>query len=339
VKRVLIAGGSGFLGSHLCDRFLTDGWSVVCVDNLLTGRKTNIAHLEDREGFRFVEGDITEPFRGLEPQGPEKTDSKPAGPFDAVLNFASPASLPDFKRYPVETLRVGSAGTENLLEIARRDGAVFLQASTSEVYGDPEVSPQPESYPGRVNPVGPRSMYDEAKRYAEALVTAYRRRFGLATRIVRIFNTYGPRMRPDDGRVVPNFILQTLRREPFTIYGDGSQTRSFCYVSDLVEGIVRLLASDRTEPVNLGNPREVTVLDFARILHGVASPEAEFRVEYRELPGEDPKVRRPDVTQAKAVLGWEPVVDLEDGLKRTVDSFRDRESIGIPDSSQRDGTD
>jgi dTDP-glucose 4,6-dehydratase len=328
--RVLIAGGAGFLGSHLCDRFLADGWSVVCADNLVTGRDSNVAHLRGHGRFRFVQRDVTEPF-------------EPGGPFDAVLNFASPASVPDFARFPIETLRVGSAGTENLLEIARRDGAVFLQASTSEVYGDPEISPQPETYAGRVNPVGPRSMYDEAKRYGEALVTAYRRRYGLGTRIVRIFNTYGPRMRPDDGRVVPNFILQALRGEPFTVYGDGSQTRSFCHATDLVEGIVRLLGSDRTDPVNLGNPREVTILDFARVLHGIVSPDAEFRVEYRDLPGDDPKVRRPDITEAKRALAWEPEIGLEEGLRRTVEYFREREGgralPGLSDSPERDGTD
>lgn len=307
--RVLISGGAGFIGSHLCDRFCEEGWQVVAVDNLLTGREANIRHLFGERNFQFVKADITEPLPEL-------------GRFDAILDFASPASPVDFERLPIEILRVGSQGVYNLLEFARSQGAIFLQASTSEVYGDPEVHPQPESYWGNVNPVGPRAPYDESKRFAEALVTAYQRKYGLSVRIARIFNTYGPRMREDDGRVVPNLVFQALRGKPLTVYGDGTQTRSFCYISDMVDGIRRLLESNIMTPVNLGNPDEFSVNEFARLvleLTGSASP-----IVHLALPKDDPKKRRPDITQAKRLLNWEPRVPLREGLAKTIEWFRAR---------------
>lgn len=305
--RLVITGAAGFLGSHLTDRFLADGHEVLGIDNFLTGRRQNIAHLEGDPRFRFLEADVSEPFTV-------------EGAVDGVLHFASPASPPDYQAYPVETLKVGSAGTLHTLELARHHGARYFLASTSEVYGDPLVHPQPESYWGNVSSTGPRSMYDEAKRFAEAAVMTYRRHHGLDTRIVRIFNTYGPRMRPEDGRVVSNFIVQALEGRPLTVYGDGEQTRSFCYVSDLIDGIVRLFHSERHEPTNIGNPVEFTMLELAErvlALTGSSAP-----VEHRPLPEDDPKVRQPDITIARAVLGWEPEVPLADGLARTVEWFR-----------------
>jgi len=305
--RVLITGAAGFLGSHLCDRFLAEGYEVIGMDSLITGTPRNLAHLLGHPRFRFVEHDVTE-FIYVD------------GPLDGVLHFASPASPADYLEYPIQTLKVGSLGTHKTLGLAKAKGARFLLASTSEVYGDPEVHPQPESYWGNVNPIGPRGVYDEAKRFAEALVMAYHRYHGLDTRIVRIFNTYGPRMRPNDGRVVSNFIVQALRGEPLTVYGDGSQTRSFCYVSDQVEGIYRLFHSDYSLPVNIGNPAEYTVLELARRI--IALTGSRSTIDFRPLPTDDPKVRRPDTTIAKKVLGWEPTVSLDEGLERTIPYFQ-----------------
>ena len=307
--RVLVSGGAGFIGSHLCDRLIADGHRVVAVDNLVTGREANIRHLIGNERFEFVRADITEPL-ALD------------GRFDGVLDFASPASPIDFERIPIEILKVGSFGVYHLVELARRDNAVFLQASTSEVYGDPEEHPQKETYWGHVNPIGTRAPYDESKRFAEAMVSAYRRKYGVKTRIARIFNTYGPRMRENDGRIVPNLAFQALRGQPLTVYGDGNQTRSFCYVSDLVEGIIRLFGSDVTEPVNIGNPGEFTVNDFARIV--IEITKSSSRVEYLPLPHDDPKKRRPDITRARTLLGWEPKLDLRAGLALTIDWFRNQ---------------
>ena len=306
--RVLITGAAGFLGSHLADRFIAEGYSVLGVDNFITGRAENLAHLEGHPRFEFVRHDITEPLAV-------------GGPLDGVLHFASPASPPDYLEYPVETLRVGAHGTQNALDLAVAKGARFLVASTSEIYGDPLVHPQVEGYWGNVNPIGPRSCYDEAKRFAEALTMAYHRARGVDTRIVRIFNTYGPRMRPRDGRVVSNFIVQALRGEPLTIYGDGSQTRSFCYVSDEVDGIYRLFTRGDAEPTNIGNPQEYTVRELAELvteITGTAAPIVE-----RPLPVDDPKVRRPDITRARTLLGWEPNVSVRDGVERTVRYFRE----------------
>ncbi|MGH7518935.1 MAG: UDP-glucuronic acid decarboxylase family protein [Gemmatimonadales bacterium] len=307
--RVLITGSAGFLGSHLTDRFLADGHDVVGMDNFVTGHPDNIAHLLGEPRFRFVQHDVSN-FMYVE------------GPLDGVLHFASPASPIDYLELPIQTLKVGSLGTHKSLGLAKAKGARFLLASTSEVYGDPQVHPQPESYWGHVNPVGPRGVYDEAKRFAEALTMAYHRYHGVDTRIVRIFNTYGPRMRARDGRVVSNFVVQALKGEPLTIYGDGTQTRSFCYVSDLIEGIYRLFASARTEPTNIGNPYEFTVRQLADAvlrLTGSRSP-----IEHRPLPTDDPKVRQPDITVARQVLRWEPAIQLDDGLRRTIDFFRGR---------------
>jgi dTDP-glucose 4,6-dehydratase len=305
--RVVITGGAGFIGSHLCERFLADGHEVVCMDNLLTGKVENIGHLFGRDGFTFVKQDITN-FIHV------------PGPVDAILHFASPASPVDYLRFPIQTLKVGSLGTHKVLGLAKDKGATVLLASTSEVYGDPLVHPQSESYWGNVSTTGPRSCYDEAKRFAEAMTMAYHRFHGLDTRIVRIFNTFGPRMRLADGRVVPAFLSQVLRGEPLTIYGDGSQTRSFCYVDDLVDGIVRLLASNHTDPVNLGNPEEHTIKEFAEIVLKVFG--SEVGMTFLPLPQDDPKVRKPDISQARALLGWFPKVGLEDGLRITADYFR-----------------
>jgi dTDP-glucose 4,6-dehydratase len=302
----LVTGGAGFLGSHLCERLLAEGHRVIAVDNLITGNRTNVAKLEGRADFRLVVHDISRPIEIDEP-------------VDNVLHFASPASPIDYLELPIQTLKVGSLGTHNSLGLAKVKRASFLLASTSEVYGDPLVHPQPESYWGNVNPVGPRGVYDEAKRFAEAMTMAYHRYHGLDTRIVRIFNTYGPRMRPNDGRVVPAFIQQALRGEPLSVFGDGSQTRSFCFVDDLVDGIYRLLVSGIHEPVNIGNPHEMTIRQFAdRILHltGSASP-----IAFKPLPVDDPKTRQPDITTARARLGWEPRVPLDDGLARTIEYF------------------
>jgi dTDP-glucose 4,6-dehydratase len=303
----VVTGGAGFLGSHLCERLLGVGHRVICVDNLLTGRRENIAHLADDARFRFVLHDISKPLEIDEP-------------VDRVLHFASPASPVDYLELPIQTLKVGSLGTHNSLGLAKAHGARFLLASTSEVYGDPLVHPQPETYWGNVNPVGPRGVYDEAKRFAEAMTMAYHRYHGLDTRIVRIFNTYGPRKRARDGRVVPAFIQQALLDEPMTVFGDGGQTRSFCFVSDLVEGIYRLLESDLHEPCNIGNPTEMTVLEFARRIKAATGSKSE--IVFRPLPVDDPKTRQPDITQARARLGWEPVVALDEGLARTIDYFR-----------------
>jgi dTDP-glucose 4,6-dehydratase len=306
--RVLVTGAAGFLGSHLCDRLLADGHRVVAMDNYLTGNSGNLAHLRNEPAFQFVLHDVAN-FIELQ------------GPLDGVLHFASPASPVDYLDYPIQTLKVGSLGTHKALGLSRAKGARFLLASTSEVYGDPLVHPQPESYWGNVNPVGPRGVYDEAKRFAEALTMAYHRSHQLDTRVVRIFNTYGPRMRPRDGRVVSNFIVQALNGEPLTIYGDGSQTRSFCYVDDLIDGIARLFERGGPDPTNLGNPHEFTVRQLAELvlqLTGSRSPIVE-----RPLPTDDPKVRQPDITRARQTLGWEPRVSLEDGLTRTIAYFRE----------------
>jgi len=317
---VVITGGAGFLGSHLCQQLLALGHQVCCVDNLVTGRLGNMAAFESHPGFKFLLQDVTKPI---------EVD----GAVDAVMHFASPASPVDYLRLPIQTLKVGSLGTHNALGLAKARGARFLLASTSEVYGDPEVSPQREDYWGRVNPVGPRGVYDEAKRFAEALTLAYHRTHSLDTRIVRIFNTYGPRMRPHDGRVVSNFIVQAIHGEDLTIYGDGTQTRSFCYVSDLVEGIIRLLlhSGEREEsshdllsaihqPVNLGNPAEITIAETAALI--IRLTQSSSRMAYHPLPVDDPKCRRPDISRARALLGWEPHVGMEDGLVRTIDYFR-----------------
>ncbi len=305
--KILITGGAGFIGSHLCDRFLADGHEVLCVDNFLTGSERNIAHLRARPAFRLISHDISKPL-------------EPDGPVDLILHFASPASPIDYLKLPIQTLKVGSLGTLNALGIAKAKRAKFLLASTSEVYGDPQVHPQVESYWGHVNPVGPRGVYDEAKRFAEAMTMAYHRYHGVDTRIVRIFNTYGERMRPDDGRAIPAFITQALRGEPLTAFGTGAQTRSFCYVDDLVEGIVRLSRSDEHDPVNLGNPGEYTILQLAERI--IALTKSASRIEFLPLPQDDPKQRCPDITRARRLLGWQPTVDLDTGLSRTIAWFR-----------------
>jgi dTDP-glucose 4,6-dehydratase len=302
-----VTGGAGFLGSHLCDRLLADGHEIVAIDNLVTGSTRNIAHLENNPRFAFVRQDVTEPLR---------VD----GTVDAVLHFASPASPIDYLQLPIQTLKVGSLGTHKSLGLALAKRARYLLASTSEVYGDPLVHPQPETYWGNVNPIGPRGVYDEAKRFAEAMTMAYQRAHGLTTRIVRIFNTYGERMRVRDGRVVPALICQALAGEPMTVFGDGSQTRSFCYVSDLIDGIVRLLNSEETLPVNIGNPAELTVLQFAEVIRKLTGTASE--IVFQPLPVDDPRVRRPDIAKARSVLGWEPKVPLEEGLPRTIEYFR-----------------
>ncbi len=302
MSRAIVTGGAGFIGSHLCEALLSRGDEVLCLDNLSTGSEANIAHLLPHPHFRFIRHDICQPLDIPEPA-------------HWVMHLASPASPIDYARLPIQTLKVGSMGTHNALGIALRHGSRFLLASTSEVYGDPEVHPQTEDYWGHVNPVGPRSCYDEAKRFAEAMTVAYSRAHGVNTCIVRIFNTYGPRMRLHDGRVVPAFIGQALANEPFTIFGDGSQTRSFCYVSDMVRGLLAALDSAESGPINLGNPAEMTIVDFARKTATVAG--VECRLEYRPLPEDDPKQRRPDITRAKKLLGWEPQVILDEGLALT----------------------
>jgi dTDP-glucose 4,6-dehydratase len=313
--RVLITGGAGFIGSHLCDRLLAQGHEVIAMDNLSTGSVSNIAHLAGRDGFTFIKHDVTDYI--FVP-----------GSLDAVLHLASLPSPVDYLEKPIQTLKVGALGTHKTLGLAREKGCRFLLASTSEVYGDPQVHPQPESYWGHVNPVGPRGVYDESKRFAEAMAMAYHRSHGIATRIARIFNTYGPRMRLDDGRVVPNFVKQALLGQPLTIYGDGLQTRSFCYVSDLVEGMVRLLWSDEVEPVNLGNPDECTIRDLASVVNRLTDNAAGVtfidRSSLSERVEDDPKMRRPDISRARSMLGWEPVVDLEVGLRQTIEHFRDK---------------
>ena len=304
---IVVSGAAGFIGSHFCDRVLTEGHTVVALDNFLTGCSANLAHLEGRNGFRFVKQDITQPFTV-------------EGPVDCVVNMASPASPKDYLEHPIETLDVGSIGTRGMLELAREKGARFLLTSTSECYGDPLQHPQVETYWGNVNPVGPRSCYDESKRFAEAITMAYHRKHGVRTNIARIFNTYGPRMKLDDGRVVPAFLDQALNGKPMTVFGTGSQTRSFCYVSDLVDGLYRLMQSEERYPVNLGNPREMTILEFAQHIREMTGAKSE--IVFEPLPEDDPKQRRPDISKARAVLGWEPRVPLEQGLRETVDYFR-----------------
>ena len=305
--RILITGGAGFLGSHLTDCFLAEGHEVVVLDNLITGSLDNISHHFGHPDFMFIKHDVT-------------THIHAPGPIDAVLHFASPASPKDFPAIPIPILKVNSLGTHNALGLALTKKARFLLASTSEVYGDPLVHPQPESYWGNVNPIGIRGVYDESKRFAEAMTMAYHRAHGLDTRIVRIFNTYGPRMRLDDGRVIPNFVGQALRGEPLTVYGDGSQTRSFCYVDDEVDGFARLLLSDEHEPVNIGNTNETTMLELAETINRITGNRA--GVDFKPLPKDDPKVRRPDISKARRVLGWEPKIGLEDGLQRSIAWFR-----------------
>ncbi len=306
--RILVSGGAGFIGSHLCDRLLADGHSVVALDNLSTGRDENLSHLSDCRSFRLIQHDICDPFEGT-------------GPLDCVYNLASPASPRDYLAAPIETLLAGSLGTRNMLEVARRHAATFVQASTSETYGDPLVHPQPESYWGNVNPIGPRSVYDESKRFSEALAMAYHRKYGMETRVARLFNTYGPRMRRADGRVLPAFLDQVLRGEPLSVFGDGSQTRSFCYVSDIVDGLIRLARSAEPKPVNLGSPTELTVLELAEIVQDLAG--AAPHVRFHPLPEDDPKRRRPDIGRARRLLGWEPRISMEEGLRRTLQWVRD----------------
>ena len=313
---VLVAGGAGFIGSHLCDRLLADGHRVLCVDDLSTGRSANVAHLDGVDGFVFCQADV------VAADIAERVAAATGGEaISAVLHMASPASPPAYLARPLETLAVGSTGTGNLIGIAEAHGARFLLASTSEVYGDPLEHPQVETYWGNVNPIGERSVYDEAKRFAEALTTAHQRARGLDARIVRIFNTYGPRMQPDDGRVVTNLVHQALEGRPLTLYGDGTQTRSFCYVDDEVAGIVALLDSDVTGPVNIGNPDEFTVAELARLV--LTTLDVDLPIEYRPLPSDDPRIRRPDITRARTLLGWEPRIPLADGLARMIAAIRD----------------
>jgi dTDP-glucose 4,6-dehydratase len=304
--KVLITGAAGFLGSHLTDRFLAEGHEVIGMDNLITGARENIAHLEGNPKFQFILHDVSK-YISVD------------GPLDGVLHFASPASPIDYLELPIQTLKVGSLGTHNALGLAKAKGARFFLASTSEVYGDPQVHPQPESYWGHVNPVGPRGVYDEAKRFAEAITMAYHTYHHIDTRIIRIFNTYGPRMRARDGRVVSNFVVQALKGEPLTVYGEGQQTRSFCYVSDEVDGIYRLFMSDLTDPTNIGNPNEFTVRQLAELVLKMTGSKS--KIEQRPLPTDDPKVRKPDITRARTLLGWEPKVSLEEGLKHTIAYF------------------
>lgn len=310
MARILVTGGAGFIGSHLCERLLAEGNDVICIDNFLTGSPDNIAPFLGNQRFQFIQQDVTN-FIYV------------PGKLDAILHFASPASPIDYLEKPIQTLKVGSLGTHKVLGLAKEKKARILLASTSEVYGDPLVHPQKEDYWGNVNPIGPRGVYDEAKRFAEAITMAYQRYHGVTTRIVRIFNTYGPRMRKEDGRVVPNFIAQALRNEDVTVYGDGGQTRSFCYCTDLVEGILRLLWSDYPTPVNIGNPREMTVLQFAKLIIELTGSKS--NIVYKELPVDDPKVRQPDITLARKVLNdWQPVVPVEEGLKRTIEFFKNK---------------
>jgi dTDP-glucose 4,6-dehydratase len=308
--RIVVSGAAGFIGSHMCDRLLLEGHAVVALDNLLTGSMDNLAHLASHPAFRFIEHDVTAPV----------SHSVADGAIGAVLHMASAASPRDYLEYPVETLEVGSIGSRNMLELARAHGARYLVTSTSECYGDPLVHPQVETYWGNVNPVGPRSCYDESKRFAEAITMAYHRKHGVRTNIARIFNTFGPRMQLNDGRVVPAFLDQALRGQPLTVFGDGSQTRSFCYVSDLVEGLYRLMQSDERYPVNLGNPREMTILEFAEQICAMTGTASE--IVRMPLPEDDPRQRQPDIAKARMILGWEPKVLLEEGLRRTIDYFR-----------------
>ncbi len=314
MARVLVTGGAGFIGSYLCERFLQEGYEVICMDNLITGSADNIGHIKDSR-FSFVHYDVTN-YVYVQ------------GKLDYILHFASPASPLDYMEYPIQTLKVGSLGTHKALGLAKEKGARLLIASTSEVYGDPLIHPQNEDYWGNVNPIGPRGVYDEAKRFAEALTMAYQRYHKVDTRIVRIFNTYGPRMRIKDGRAIPNFIAQALKDEDVTVYGDGAQTRSFCYITDLVEGIYRLLMSDYNLPVNIGNPHEMTVAGMAKEIISLTGSKS--RIVQMSLPEDDPKVRQPDITRAKTILGWEPRVELREGLRHTIGYFRKK--MGIPES-------
>lgn len=308
-KTAVITGGAGFLGSHLCDKLLENDISVICIDNLLTGDLKNIEHLIGNKNFKFIHHDVTN-FIHV------------PGKVDYVLHFASPASPLDYLQLPIQTLKVGSLGTHKALGLAKEKNAVFLLASTSEVYGDPEVNPQPESYWGSVNPIGPRGVYDEAKRFAESLTMAYHRYHDLDTRIARVFNTYGPRMRLKDGRAIPAFLSQAIMNDDLTVFGDGSQTRSFCYVDDQIDGIYRLLMSSEVEPVNIGNPSEITIKQFAEEIIKLTGSKS--KIVYKDLPQDDPKLRRPDITKAQKVLGWEPKVDREEGLKKTIEYFKQR---------------
>jgi dTDP-glucose 4,6-dehydratase len=315
--RAVVTGGSGFLGSHLCERLLADGYEVVCVDNFSTGTPANVGHLIEHAGFRLIRMDVTD-FVHI------------VGPVDVVLHFASPASPIDYLQLPIETLKVGSIGTLHALGLAKDKAARFVLASTSETYGDPKVHPQPESYWGHVNPVGPRGVYDEAKRFGEALTMAYRRTAGLDTGIVRIFNTFGPRMRPFDGRAIPTFIRQALAGEPLTVAGDGSQTRSVCYVDDLVEGIVRFAATGHSGPVNIGNPHEISVLALAELIRDLCGSASE--IEFVDRPQDDPSVRQPDITLARDLMGWEPKIEMVDGLRRTIEWFTENLAAPAPES-------
>jgi len=306
-ETVVVTGGAGFLGSHLCDKFLKEGYKVIAIDNLITGNTNNIGHLSGNENFSFIKHDITN-YIFL------------PGKVDYILHFASPASPIDYLKLPIQTLKVGSLGTHKVLGLAKEKKARMLLASTSEVYGDPDIHPQKEDYWGNVNPIGPRGVYDEAKRFAEAITMAYHRYHGVDTRIVRIFNTYGPRMRVDDGRALPAFVGQALRGEDITVFGDGSQTRSFCFVSDLVDGIYKLLLSNETDPVNIGNPVEITIKQFAEEV--IRLMNSKSKITYKPLPEDDPKVRQPDITKAKKILGWSPNVEREEGLKITIEYFK-----------------
>lgn len=308
-KRVLITGGAGFLGSHLCDRYLREGYEVICMDNLITGNTDNIAHLIGNDNFEFIKHDVTNYIHV-------------GGKLDLILHFASPASPIDYLKMPIQTLKVGSLGTHKALGLAKAKGARLLLASTSEVYGDPKVHPQPENYWGNVNPIGNRGVYDEAKRFAEALAMAYHRYHGVETRIVRIFNTYGSRMRLHDGRALPTFMRQALKGNPLTVYGDGSQTRSFMYVEDLVEGVWRLSQSGYVEPINIGNPEEISILEFAKEIIDLTGSDSE--ITFEELPKDDPQVRQPDISKAKEVLDWKPEYDRKEGLEKTLDYFREK---------------
>lgn len=312
--KILITGGAGFIGSHLCDRFIADGHYVICVDNLITGSLKNIAHLKKEKKFKFINHNVTEHI-------------KINGSVDAILHFASPASPIDYIKLPIQTLKVGSLGTHNALGLAKEKKAKFLLASTSEVYGDPLIHPQKENYWGNVNCIGPRGVYDEAKRFAEAITMAYHRVHKVDTKIIRIFNTFGERMRINDGRVVPNFIYQALKNEPLTVYGSGKQTRSFCYVSDMVAGIVKLLNSSVSEPVNIGNADEYTILEFAKMILKLTSSKS--KIVFHKLPVDDPKVRQPDISRAKKLLNWQPVVSIEEGLKRAIEWFAGKTELRI----------
>ncbi|MFH1478616.1 MAG: UDP-glucuronic acid decarboxylase family protein [Candidatus Omnitrophota bacterium] len=307
MKKVLITGGAGFLGSYLCEKFIEKDYKVICMDNLITGSLSNIEHLEKYPNFRFIKHDVSK-YIDID------------GDISLILHFASPASPIDYLQYPIQTLKVGSLGTHNALGVAKAKKAKFLLASTSEVYGDPKVHPQPETYYGHVNCIGPRGVYDEAKRFAEAVTMAYNKVHDVDTRIVRIFNTFGPRMRKNDGRAIPNFITQALKNEPITVYGNGKQTRSFCYVTDLIEGIYKLTQVDHNEPVNLGNPDEMKLIDLVRVILRLTGSKS--NIAYKELPEDDPKVRQPDISKAKKLLGWGPRVKLEEGLKETITWFR-----------------